>query len=115
MKTTILFVHPGGSIQAVNDAATEAIVGSLGTPLKRRASHVWPVHPVKQCAFRLLRSLFGERGPVAEWCRRWRGPWEVRFVDPVNPRRKGAVVFSHKSRRVCIDWEIKELNQRLAK
>jgi hypothetical protein len=114
MKTTILYVHPGGVIQGVNDDTTETISESIGTPVKRRASHVWPIHPVKRAAFRFLRSLVGERGRIAEWCRRWHGPWEVRFVDPLNHRRIGAVVFSHPSRRVCIDWEIKQLNRKLA-
>lgn len=109
---TILFFNPDGTVKHVlNDAMP---LDGIGAVTKRRASHVWPVHPVKRAAFRALRSLFGERGRVAVWCRQWRGPWEVRFIDPLNHRRIGAVVFSHPSRRVCIDWEIKELNRKLA-
>lgn len=105
--TTILHIANDGTIRAVaNDDFPFEVLGVVDT---RRASHVWPCHPRKRFAFRLLRALFGERGRVASWCRSWRGPWEVRFAN--NPHR---VVFSHPSRRVCIAWEIQHLNKKLS-
>ncbi len=80
----------------------------VGPITVRRASHIWPAHPVKRTAFRVLRSLFGERGRVAQWCRTWRGPWQVRFAAS-----KSIVSFQHPSRRVCVDWEINQLNGRV--
>jgi hypothetical protein len=104
---TKLYIEPDGTIRAVaNDALP---LDGIGTLTQRRASHVWPCRPATRFAFRVLRSLFGERGRIAEWCRRWHGPWEVRFAD--DPHR---VVFSHPSRRVCIAWEIQRLNEKLA-
>lgn len=109
---TVLTFHENGTCEGVSDNTLELIAQSIGELKHRRASHVWPVNPVKRFFFRVLRSLFGERGRIAQWCRNWYGPWEVRFIDPLNPRRPGAVVFSHCSRRVCIAWEIEQLNKR---
>ena len=101
------WVNPDGTVHMVanDDFPLEAV----GIVEKRRASYVWPVHPIKRLAFVGLRLLFGERGCVAAWCRSWYGPWQVRFAD--NPH---VVVFTAQSRRVCIAWEIKQLNQRLS-
>lgn len=108
MKTE-LHITPDGTLHAVADETAERIAESLGGVSKRRASHVVPCHPWKRFAFRTLRRVFTERGHVASWCRSWRGPWEVRFAD--NPH---VVAFTHPSRRVCIEWEIQRLNERLA-
>jgi len=104
MQPIIVTCHEDGSATALAVEGTE-FVRSIGSVTMKRASHVWPCHPVKRTAFRVLRSLFGERGRVAEWCRQWRGPWEVRFATNIH-----RVVFSHPSRRVCIEWEIDQLN-----
>ncbi|MGN6556204.1 MAG: hypothetical protein ACTHLW_21040 [Verrucomicrobiota bacterium] len=105
----ILTFHESGIITAL-DTRGGVDAEQLGMVKRTRASHIWPAHPVKRAAFRILRRLFGESGRVATWLRQWRGPWEVRFVDPLAPRRIGAVVFSHISRRVCVAWEIEQLN-----
>lgn len=103
---TALIIHPDGRVEAVADDIARSIAAELGNMTTRRASHVLPAHPIKRAAFRLLRSVFSEQGKVAAWCRNWRGPWQVRFAsDP------GTVVYSHKSRRVCIDWEVKTITQ----
>lgn len=105
-----LHITPDGIVRGVSDPTCDAIAESLGLVARRRASHVWPVHPVKRLAFRVLRACFGERGRVACWCRTWYGPWEVRFAE--TPHQ---VEFTAQSRRVCINWEIKTLNERLAR
>ena len=99
----IITFHEDGSATTL---ATDALpLASIGQTTKRRVSHIWPCHPVKRIAFRVLRSLFGERGAVPTWCRSWRGPWEVRFARNIH-----RVVFSHPSRRVCLAWEINQLD-----
>ncbi|TAK93380.1 hypothetical protein EPO05_07175 [Patescibacteria group bacterium] len=102
-----LTIAPDGTIRAVKSDIFP--LDEFGQITTRRASHVWPCHSWKRFAFRLLRFLFRERGHVAAWCRHWRGPWEVRFTE-----RPNVVVFTHPSRRVCLDWEIQRLNERLA-
>lgn len=101
-----LFIAPDGTIRAVACNDLEAIAREVGTVTTRRASHVLPCHPFKRFAFRLIRFAVGERGRLAEWCRQWRGPWQVRFAD--DPRQ---VVFTHPSRRECINWEVQTINQ----
>jgi hypothetical protein len=110
MKATLITVHEDGSMSCLKTELIDAMLTNLGPSRQRRVSHIWPVNPVKRIGFRALRALCGERGRVSEWCRSWRGPWEVRFVDSLNHRRIGAVVFSHPSRRVCLEWEIEQLN-----
>lgn len=108
MKPLALFIAPDGTVSAVSDETAEAIARTLGRTSKRRASHVLPEHPGKQIAFVILRKLFGETGRVADWCRSWRGPWEVYWKGERTP------AFRHPSRRVCLAWEVKQLNQRFA-
>lgn len=101
------WINPDGTTHMVaNDDFPLAALGNVTT---RRASHIWPVHPFKRLAFRVLRFAFGERGRIAVWCRSWYGPWSVRFAD--NP---GVVVFTAQSRRVCLEWERNELEKRFA-
>ena len=55
--------------------------GDFPLPLKgekvKRISHVLPANPLKRAAFRILRFLFGDKGRIADWTRRWKGPWIV--------------------------------------
>jgi hypothetical protein len=102
-----MFVTKSGEIHCVEHESFP--LEGFGKVERRRASHVVPAHPVKRQAFRLIRLLVGERGRIAEWLRSWYGPWQVRFAE--TPRK---VEFTHQSRRVCIEWEINQLNERLA-
>ncbi len=104
-----LFIAPDGTVRAVACDDLAAIAAEIGTVTTRRASHVLPCHPVKRLAFRLIRFAVGERGHIAEWCRQWRGPWQVRFAE--SPR---IVRFIHAERRQAIAWEIETLNQGFA-
>jgi hypothetical protein len=108
MKATALYIAPDGTVSAVADETAQDIAATLGDPVKTRASHVLPVHPGKQFAFVLLRSMFGDAGRIAAWCRSWRGPWQVFWKGDRKPS------FQHPSRRVCIQWEIDQLQRRLA-
>lgn len=79
MTEHIIAIHPGGKVRslAYHDAPD---LTCLGPGRQWRASHVEPVWPVKRLLFHALRRLFGEAGLVADWTRRWRGPWQVRIV-----------------------------------
>lgn len=109
MKLAALYIAPDGTVSAIADETAQDIAAKLGDPVKARASHVLPANPIKRFTFRVIRSVVGERGKVADWCRSWRGPWQVRFAS--NPRM---VSFQHASRRVCIRWEINQLERRFA-
>jgi hypothetical protein len=109
MTTIITFDERGNCTALQTDAVRSLQLDeTLGAATVRRASHIFPCHPVKRFGFRVLRLLCGERGRVAEWVRSWAGPWEVRFTSNIH-----RVVFSHPSRRVCVDWEIDTINKTL--
>lgn len=107
MNDKVLFFLPDGTVRAVYDDSLP--LAAIGTVTKHRASHVLPCHPIKRAAFRVLRAVFGERGKVADYCRGWKGPWEVRFTETPH-----LVSFTHKSRRVCIAFEVRTLNERFS-
>lgn len=108
----ILLTHTGSITRTLGDLPFRLPHSALRI---ERASHIWPVHPVKRAAFRLLRLGFGERGRVATWTRSWRGPWGVRLLNPKpeirNPKeiRTPNFHFTHPSRRVCLAWERRTL------
>ena len=108
MKLTALYIAPDGTLEAVADETAQAIATALGDPVKTRASHVLPAHPGKQLAFVVIRFFSGDNGRVAQWCRNWRGPWQVFWKGDRKPS------FQHQSRRVCIRWEINQLERRFA-
>ena len=49
----------------------------LGETITRRASHVLPVRFWQRQAFRILRTLFGDYGRIAQWTREWSTWWYV--------------------------------------
>ena len=103
---SILTFHADGTCTTLK---TETIpLAELGECSIRRVSHILPAALGKRLAFIALRLAFGERGRIAEWARQWQGPWQVRFA--ASP---GAVAFTHQSRRVCIAWEIGQLEGRV--
>jgi len=104
MKHTIHFTPEGWARCLRTDALD---LDCLGSVRSRRASHILPVNPLKRITFRLLRLLFGERGWVAAWTRRWSGPWEVILLH--NKARR----FIHYSRRACLSWEQDQINETL--
>lgn len=95
------FIRENGAVECLGDDVLD-----LG-PVRsvRRASRILPLHPVKRVAFRLLRVTFGDRGRVAAWSRKWRGPW-LTLIPGRSP-------FIARSRRVCIDHEQKVLSKML--
>ena len=68
---------------------------------RQRYSEVVPLDPVKRCAFRLLRFLFGESGKVAAWTRTWLCVW--RGVILLGPHK--GEEFISPFRQAIIDWE----------
>lgn len=108
MKFQQIVVGMDGEITTIDTPELRQIAAALGTVRQERVSHIWPVNKTKRAAFRLLRRWFGETGRIAAWTRKWKGPWQVRWVS--NPSR---VVYSHKRRSQCLYWEKRELERRL--
>lgn len=78
----------------------------LGHVTLRRLSHIRPAHThrTKRWAFRVLRSLFGDRGRVAQWTRRWRCLWTVEVIAC-----HAYVVFER--REDAVRWELKHISE----
>ena len=82
------------------------IFAELGEVVTARASHVFPTNWGYRQAFRLLRTIFGERGRVAEWTRCWQTEW---LVDP-SPVGAPSIDKTFQNRQDAIDFEIRYLN-----
>lgn len=95
---TIITHHGNGTASAL--ATGEVRLDQLGPVRLRRLSHIWPTCAWRRRAFCLLRLCGGDRGRLADWTRRWRGPWEVRLAADVR-----TVVFTAPTRRECLAWE----------
>jgi hypothetical protein len=64
-----------------------AAIRLLGQVLSdTRVGFVWPEKRVERAAFRVLRKVFGSKGRVTDWTRRWRGRWII--VDARHTERQ---------------------------
>lgn len=70
-----------GSITTLADPSKEGWLAEAGSLITRRYSVIVPEHRGKRIAFRILRRVFGDRGIVASFTRRWRGPWRCIIID----------------------------------
>jgi hypothetical protein len=106
MRTSVLHIDlDTGAARMLEDDKLD-LTEALGQAVRRRASHILPLHPLKRVWFRLVRRVCGESGRAAEWTRRWRGPWQVWVPLQDHGRHvRFMPLFNHASRRVCVDWE----------
>lgn len=99
-----IVVNQDGSIEFIKDAASP--MNGLASQVARintvRASNVMPYSSLKRVAFILIRTLFGDRGVVADWTRRWKGPHIAEMVD-------GVTLGPFPSREVALEREVKYL------
>lgn len=94
-----IVVNEDGTIQQI---VTDEMVAFEGEATTRRASNVMPLAPVKRAAFKMLRTVFGEKGRVSDWTRRWKGPHIAVMVD-------GPVLGPYPSRQGALDAELRWL------
>lgn len=78
------------------------MVLECGKSETRRASWIVPTRLSLRVAFFLLRSMFGDRGRVAEFTRGWRCDWTVDLRLSGGP-----VVTGFSSRESAVEYEIK--------
>lgn len=98
MKTITILTD--GQVQFLGDVPPVDI--PLGKIKRRRVSVIWPVNFWKRMAFLFLRRRFGDRGRVADWTRRWSGPWKATILATGDS-------YVAESRQACIDWELETL------
>lgn len=79
-----------------------------GSTTTRRLSHIEPACWPLRMAFRLLRRLFGDRGRVADWTRRWPCRWRVDFSPiggPVHDRDDRGRPFADRQSAVRYEYD----------
>lgn len=76
----------------------------LVNPIRQRVSTIQPHNVWKRIAFLIVRRCFGERGRVADWTRRWAGPWRVTILATGQ-----SAVF--EKRAEAIAWELTTLSE----
>ena len=73
-----LVVNEDGTIEQI---VSEDMLRLDGAETVKRASNVLPFGITKQIVFKALRRVFGDKGRVSDWTRRWRGPHVVDVID----------------------------------
>ena len=94
-----LWIDPDGTLHSFDDIAAAGITDPAK---KKRVSHILPATPGKRLFFRCLRQLGGEHGIIADWTRRWAGPWQVILI-------KTGATYCHPNRSECVRWEKAQL------
>jgi hypothetical protein len=102
MATTEIYIDGQGHILTFGDFKLEDI--GIGMPIlggsfkEVRLTRIVPVKRVKRWAFEAARSV-GDTGKIADWTRRWRGPWQVVRME------SGEVLHSALTRSACLAFE----------
>ncbi|HXJ55423.1 MAG TPA: hypothetical protein VNU68_02050 [Verrucomicrobiae bacterium] len=93
-------ILPDGTVEFLGDTCPLDL--PLANPVRRRVSTIQPTVWWKRTAFLFLRRVCGERGRVAAFTRRWKGPWKAVILATGQ-----SAVFD--SRQAAIDWEYQVL------
>jgi hypothetical protein len=122
-KVVTVTIDESGDMVYLNTPESDIFM-ELGERITARASNVLPVRFWHRQAFRLLRTLFGDYGRIAQWTREWSTRW---YVDtrpvggpvltwghvgyPVKDSNFGVRRASFRNREAAIRAEVKFLNR----
>lgn len=106
----LVVYHPDKQVNVASGLA--AALGVAVTD--QRGAYVYPLHKGKRALFKALRRRCGGRGIVADWTRRWRGPWVV--VRPGEcVRLPGTFVTHAEAVRAEVTWILgQQIERRIA-
>ncbi len=103
MEKIIITIEDGVTKFLVNEQTQDLVED--GTV--RRASHVEPVNIVLRRVFHALRGMFGEKGWMADFTRKWPCLWQIN-LEPIG----GPVLAdTFYKRQNAIDCEVDYLNE----
>lgn len=109
-----IFVHPDGRIEAIDHPALERFSQERATTSSmKRVSHIEPCTWWLRQVFKLLRRVFGEKGAVAAFTRRWSCRWRANLQlsnGPITDRDEAGVPFG-TDRQKALDFEVRWLNE----
>lgn len=101
-ESVLLSIKPDGVVErVVGGEFIEQVAGASVTG-KRRASHVYPSDPFLEALFRLVRKIFGDDGPMAQWTRGWNCRWYV-DLRPVGGKTMG--LFSKRATAIAYEQQ----------
>jgi hypothetical protein len=75
-KVVTVTIDESGDMVYLNTPENDIFM-ELGERITARASNVLPVDFWHRQAFRILRTLFGDYGRIAQWTREWSTRWYV--------------------------------------
>ncbi len=99
-KDIVISVTEEGSLEFIEGQMPLNL--PLGNGTRRRLSNIRPERFAKLTAFLFLRRIFGDRGRVAAWTRKWKGPWRMTILSTGQTE-----VF--ENRQAAIDRELEIL------
>lgn len=101
---TVSISEDGSLVFLVNEETSS--FAELGIATTKRASHVEPNNFFLRIAFHLLRRIFGDKGRMTEFTRRWPCLWRV------NLRPVGGPILEDRwvNRQQAIDAEVEWLH-----
>lgn len=105
MATTVVTIAPDGTIRFLVSESTAPLITDENAVV-RRASHVEPVSVPLRYAFHGLRSMFGEKGWMAGFTRRWPCLWRINLAPTGGP----ILPSTYRDRAEAIAAEIEHLN-----
>ena len=103
MDKVVISIEDGVTKFLVNEETQSMVEDGV----VRRASHVEPVNKALRLLFHTLRGLFGEKGWMAAFTRKWPCYWQVNLKPIGGP----VLDLNWKNRQAAIDFEIGWLNE----
>lgn len=105
MQPTLISISEDGIVRFLVNDTTKGLLDE--DCVTRRASHVEPVSSVLRTIFHVLRRIFGDKGWMATFTRRWPCFWRINFT-PIN----GPILnYVYRDRQQAIEAEIEWLNK----
>jgi hypothetical protein len=108
----VIVSFQGGKVRVLSDN-TEFISRTMGDMTEKRthrASHIYPTNVIKRWSFIVLRKVFGDKGRLASWTRKWKCHWFVSLA-PVDGPNLGP--FTNRKEAISAEkewlWEHKGL------
>jgi len=104
MENIVITLSEDGDVRFLVNDTTACLLED--NSVVRRASHVDPDSYILRIAFHALRAMFGEKGLVGEFTRKWPCAWRV-DLSPSNGPLLDEVFYS---RQDAIEAEVEWLN-----
>ena len=109
MKTKII-INKNGNVITFKEEITTKIIDNIPTKeiKEQRVSYITPENKALRVLFIILRKIFKDNHPIANWTRTWKCKWQIEII------KTGQVIKGFSDRSKAIEKE-KEIISRLIK